>query len=269
MKKFKMCVFTITSMLSIILMPCKVFAMNENSSVSLTVQPSCETEPQSEKEKAVSDLAARLNVSAEDLMEILRVNDDCKLVPLIVDFDEHKNCLIDIFSNSSEDYIKYYLNGNLLPPEQVEQRYYNRSLQRMWESPDVLSITFIIDYKNESVGRIGIGPLKNRGDINCEIGYAIKQDFSGKKITSSCVKAVLEFLKYLLENKPEEYDFNKLRATAKPDNIASNHILNKLGFQKMDDLINDGYGDENEYFYFFEDQDSKINPTTIEDNKIN
>jgi len=47
------------------------------------------------------------------------------------------------------------------------------------------------------------------------------------------------------------YEYNKLRATAKPDNKASNKILNNLNLIKSECLIDDGYGKENEYYYNF------------------
>ncbi len=203
-----------------------------------------------DKENAIRCLADRLYLSLAEVERVLQVSNDCRLVPLVAS-EEHKNCLIDIFSNSNKDYMKYYLDGKLRTPEQVIRVYYERALYNLWGTPKACSLQFIIEYRNKSVGRIGVGPIRDRGDVDCEIGYAIEQEFSGRGLTTKCVKAILDLMQYMIYAQPKEYDFNKLRATAKRENYPSNHILNKLGFKRSPDLVNDGYGQEYEYFYYF------------------
>lgn len=197
------------------------------------------------KEQAICDLAKRLGIPVNEIQTILHVSDRCWLIPLIA-LEEHKLCLIDIFSKSDKNYMKYYLNGKLISPRQVEERFYNRGLYNLWEKPNASSITFIIDYDNKSVGRIGVGPIRNRGGVDCEIGYAIKQEYSGKGLTISSVRAVLNLLHYMTEKNSKIYNFKRLRATVSGNNRSSVHILEKLNFKR-----NGRCGKKIEYFYFF------------------
>ena len=48
------------------------------------------------------------------------------------------------------------------------------------------------------------------------------------------------------------YDLERVRSTAKAENIASNKLLMKNNFTKSKDMVDDGYSPENEYFYYFE-----------------
>lgn len=230
----------------------RTFAMLDDPTASCALVDGGEEEKNTSdvKEKAIVDLAGRLCLPVDDVGKILHINGDLRLVPLVA-LDEHKNCLIDIFSKSDKEYMKYYRDGQLMSPEQVEERYYRRVLHNFWEKPEVSSITFIIDYNNKSVGRIGVGPIKNMRGQDCEIGYAIKQECCGKNLTTTSVKAVLNLLQYMIENKPEEYNFNRLRATAREDNIASNRILEKLNFRRSPEPVECVFGERLEYFYYF------------------
>lgn len=204
-----------------------------------------------DKENAIILLSQRLDLPVNEVREKLHFNDNCYLVPLI-ELKEHKDCLVDIFCNSEESYMKYYLDGKLRSEERVDSVFYNRALYKMWKKADVpTSLTFIVDCDDASVGRFGVGPLCDRKQIDCEVGYAIKKEYSGKGLTSSGLKALINFLKYISSEKSNTYDFTRLRATAKIDNAASNKILSNSGFIKSDALIDDGYGPEVEYFYYF------------------
>lgn len=230
------------------------FTMVDNPTESYVSEDMEETGKSSSdaKEIIVSDLANRLGLPVDNVDRFLRVNDNCRLVPLMAS-EEHKNCLIDIFSNSDKDYIKYYRDGQLMLPEKVEEIYYKEALCSLWEKPEISSITFIIDYDNKSVGRIGVGPIKNRNGVDCEIGYAIKQEYCGKHITASSAKAVLNLLQYMVDTKPEEYNLTRLRATVREDNVASSRILEKLGFKKSPEPVYCSFGERLEYLYSFID----------------
>lgn len=201
-----------------------------------------------EKIAGIKLLSERFGLPYEDVKARLKINENCYLIPLL-NFEEHKNCLIDVFAKANPQYMRYYLDGKLKTPEKAEQIYFTGSLNRMWSNSLPRSLNFIIDCDNVSTGRIAVGPLYNGGKINAEIGYAIKENYSGKGIVSAAVKTLLNLLQYLLDN--GIYNFEKVRATAKEDNIASNKILQKNHFLKTHEMINDGYGSENEYFYYF------------------
>lgn len=224
---------------------CSLIHENENQQI--------EPEPQDvsiskEKLDGVKVLAEKFDLPFEEILEKLHFKENCYLIPL-QKIEEHKNCLLDVFSNANPEYMKYYLDGKLKPLEKVERIFYVNSLKRMWQGKIPKSLNFIIDVNNNSVGRIAVGPLYDRGTIDSEIGYAIKEGYSRKGITSEAVKTLIELLRYLI--KSGKYDIEKIRATAKEGNIASNKILQKNDFIKMPDMIDDGYSPENEYFYYF------------------
>ena len=180
----------------------------------------------------------------------------CELV-IIDGSKEHKDCFMDIFVKEDDEnadkakaeYMRYYLNGKLREKDNVEG-WFSRSVENINKSvkENLLpsSITLMIKVNDEIVGRIGLGPLVNG---NPEIGYAIKKEFSSKGITENAVGAALNFLKLLLSSK--KYNFEKLRATAKEENSASRRILSGRGFKEGNEKIDDGYGPECEYFYYF------------------
>lgn len=202
----------------------------------------------SDKERFIFELSDKLGIPAEKF----KFNLDGKqydLVP-IHDVQEHVECMKDIFVFSNPDYMKYYLSGKLFSEDYVEN-WIKFSEMRMQEAFPK-SFTFIVYSGDEAIGRIGVGPLKKVDETYPEIGYALKESYSGKGITKAAVKRTLEILKALNEHKSENYDMERLRATAKVDNIASNTILKGLGFKLSDHLVNDGFGEENEYFYMFD-----------------
>lgn len=200
---------------------------------------------------AIVSLASNCGVSYEELKSIFSFNvknKRCSLVP-VCDCKEHKDCFLSVFSYANPSYMKYYLSGNLMSAKYVEGWFY-RSLRNI-NQVCPRSTTFLIKVEDQVVGRIGLGPLKDRRGVDTEIGYALKQEYSGQGIMSKAIDVILNFLKYLKSSGDGCYNFTRLRATAKNANIASNRILLSHGFVKSLRLINDGYGPENEYFYYF------------------
>ena len=210
-----------------------------------------------EKQSAlIKDLSEKIGVPYEKFMFDVGVKSDelassnnipCALVP-IRNIPEHKECMKAMFGSSGDaEYMRYYLGGKLSTDETVEKRV-SYSVERMsGDTPQ--SLTFIITYGDESVGRIAVGPISFGSASNPEIGYSIKKEYSGKGITKSAVRCILDIMREMTFGK--KYQFKKVRATAKPDNKASNAILSGLGFKKSSKMVDDGYGKENEYFYEF------------------
>ena len=202
-----------------------------------------------EKLQSIEELARRLGLPFEEVLEHLRFGDDCYLIPL-TDSDEHRECLLNLFSRANEDYMRYYLDGRLRSQEDVERIYFTNAMGRMWSGDLPRSLQFIIDFNNTSIGRIAVGPLRDRRKIDAEAGYALLEDYSGQGIMSRAVACLLGLLRCLVDN--GVYDLERVRATAKVGNTASNKILVKNNFTKSEDLVDDGYSPENEYFYYFE-----------------
>ncbi len=163
---------------------------------------------------------------------------------------KYEDCLMNIFCEDVADdtkkaYMKYYMGGKLFSKEHV-QKVYCRGV--LFEGNKIRSLSLMIAVGDKVIARIGMGPLTGTP----EIGYALEQDYSGKKIISNAVKCVLRLLNFM--RRQGIYNYKKLRATAEPENEPSNRILEKLNFTKSEDLVDDGYGPQIEYYYHFDEK---------------
>lgn len=193
------------------------------------------------------------NINLKELINLFKFSASGKeymLVPMCKT-EKHKDCLMKIFCEEGADgkkreYMKYYLRGNLFTKETVEKRFFTGV---RFENNKIRSLPLMPAFEDKIIGRIGIGPLTYHPDVCLEIGYALEQEYSGQRIMSNAVECVLKLLQFLKDK--GIYEYTKLRATAKPNNGASNKILSNLNFVKSEDFANDGYGVENEYYYNF------------------
>lgn len=199
---------------------------------------------------------AKEDIDLKELISLFKFNIGEKnytLIPMCKS-EKHKDCLMRIFCEEDEkdandkkkEYMKYYLKGNLYSKEEVEKRFFKCVV---FEGNKIRSLPLMPAFKDKIIGRIGLAPLTYHSNVCLEIGYALEQEYSGKKIMSNAVKRALELLQFLKDK--GIYDYTKIRATAKPDNQASNKILSNLNFIKSESFIDDGYGKENEYYYNF------------------
>lgn len=76
---------------------------------------------------------------------------------------------------------------------------------------------------DQLIGAIGFNYI-NRIHKNAEIGYLISQDYWGKGIGTKSVETILKF-------GFSEIKLHRIEASISPDNLASKHILKKLGFE--------------------------------------
>lgn len=85
------------------------------------------------------------------------------------------------------------------------------------------------------IGWAGLKYEKNTrtGENYYDLGYRLRQKYWGKGIAS---EAAMEFLKYGFN----ELNLNKICAAAHTENIASNKILQKIGFQFIEYFDYDG-----------------------------
>lgn len=81
---------------------------------------------------------------------------------------------------------------------------------------------FLIYYEDDLIGTIDLHKIdtKNR---KAEIGYWIAEDYTGKQITTTCVK-------YMCHYAFETLSLNKLTILADVRNIPSNKVAEKVGF---------------------------------------
>lgn len=77
--------------------------------------------------KAIYSLASNCDLPSQGLESMLsfRVSDKyCSLVPLC-DCDEHRCCFLRIFSYANPAYMRYYADGNLRNPSNVNNSFLN------------------------------------------------------------------------------------------------------------------------------------------------
>lgn len=170
------------------------------------------------------------------------------LIPMSKGVKKHEDCLMNLFCEDGADdkkkeYMKYYMGGKLFSKEHV-QKVYCRGV--LFKNGKISSLPLMIAVGDKAIARIGMGPLTGTP----EIGYALEQDYSGKKIITNAVKCVLRLLDFMKEK--GIYNYEKLRATAEPENKPSNRILEKLSFTRSKELVDDGYGMQVEYYYHFD-----------------
>ena len=89
---------------------------------------------------------------------------------------------------------------------------------------DIVYMYLIKDLKGKVIGRINITSIQ-RGSFNkAELGYRIGKDYQGKGVATNAAKIVLE--KALKEHK-----LHRIEAGTSSDNIGSQIVLIKNGFQ--------------------------------------
>ena len=96
-----------------------------------------------------------------------------------------------------------------------------------WKTEQIGFCGILEKLSGKFVGWCGIWKLKETGDL--EIGYAVAKEFWGKGYAT---EAALKFLDYAFERLQPE----KVVAVARPENVASRRVMEKLGmsFVKTD-----------------------------------
>lgn len=170
------------------------------------------------------------------------------LVPMSKGLKKHEDCVMNIFCEDGADdekkeYMKHYMGGKLFSKKYVKGAYCRGVL---FNNGKISSLPLMIAIGDKVIARIGIGPLTGTP----EIGYALEQEYSNRKIMTNAVKCVLRLLDFMKEK--GIYNYEKLRATAEPDNVPSNKILEKLNFTRSKDLIKEYGVLQVEYYYHFD-----------------
>ncbi|WP_411169617.1 GNAT family N-acetyltransferase [Clostridium sp. MB05] len=126
-----------------------------------------------------------------------------------------------------------------LPPrgdEYYEMENFKEIIKELVEEQknDIVYMYLIKDLKGKVIGRINITSIQ-RGSFNkAELGYRIGKDYQGKGVATNAAKIVLE--KSLKEHK-----LHRIEAGTSSDNIGSQIVLIKNGFQFV--------GKYNKYIY--------------------
>ena len=170
------------------------------------------------------------------------------LVPMSKGLKKHEDCVMNIFCEDGADdekreYMKHYMGGKLFSKKYVKEAYCRGVL---FKNGKISSLPLMIAIGDKVIARIGMGPLT----CTPEIGYALEQEYSNRKIMTNAVKCVLRLLDFMKEK--GIYNYEKLRATAEPENEPSNKILEKLNFTRSKDLIVEYGVAQIEYYYHFD-----------------
>jgi RimJ/RimL family protein N-acetyltransferase len=83
---------------------------------------------------------------------------------------------------------------------------------------------FAIDVNGKAVGGIGIHPQNDIMCKNAELGYWLGEAYLGKGIVTKAIKQVIDFAF-------KTYDIKRIYARPFGNNTASQHVLEKSGFQ--------------------------------------
>ena len=105
-------------------------------------------------------------------------------------------------------------------------------------------VMFAVILEDSVIGMVGIGN-KKEVDNEIEIAYFISESYAGKGYISEATKAVSC---WALDNLGMEY----IIAIVETDNMPSQRVVDKCGFQKIDVrmILNSGEAEEKPFFYY-------------------
>ena len=105
-------------------------------------------------------------------------------------------------------------------------------------------VMFAVEFDSAIIGMVGIGN-KEEVDNEIEIAYFISEAYAGQGYISEAAKAVS---RWALDNLGMDY----LIAIVETDNYASQRVVEKCGFQKIDTRVirNSGESDEKPFYYY-------------------
>lgn len=162
------------------------------------------------------------------------------LIPLD-DCEELKRGFISTRAKEYADaeHMRFYMSGNLSSEQNINSLFKYR-VERMWNTPPK-SLYFGIaveDAKTEKysiVGDILVGSLMGGDGDDCVVECVLSKEFSGKGIGFAAANCFMRLVEKLVLNVEAYTSLKCVKATAKVDNIASNRILEKLGFKRVEE----------------------------------
>ena len=108
------------------------------------------------------------------------------------------------------------------PQSREESANWIELVSSRWQTEQIGFCAIIERFSDEFIGWCGIWRLKETGEL--EVGYAVAKEFWGKGYAT---EAAVKFLDYAFEKlKPE-----KVVAVARPENIASRRVMEKIGMR--------------------------------------
>jgi transketolase len=154
--------------------------------------------------------------------EILLESDRCYFRQ--VEEKDFANWLALGFENEHNEWTSQYSTAKNSMEENIR-----REMDRAFNDAKSGFYCFMIFEKgtDEFIGLVNYKPYQDElhyGKDDVDIGWAIMQKFQNKGIATEVAKVVMDF-------SFKNCDFNRLQGTARPENIASNRIFEKIGMK--------------------------------------
>ncbi|MEZ8447659.1 GNAT family N-acetyltransferase [Vibrio splendidus] len=112
-----------------------------------------------------------------------------------------------------------------MTPEQADMRF--EELVSTFQNKGIGKFCVVERTTGELVGYCGIESFNYKGESVVELGYRLKVSARGKGYAFEASSAVLSFV--------SQIGYTKILALTEPENMPSQHILLKLGFQACGD----------------------------------
>ena len=115
---------------------------------------------------------------------------------------------------------------------------------------------FAVEFQGEFVGQLNVSDISRGALWGCHIGYWIDQRVSNRRIMTTAVAMVTDYL--LLEAR-----LHRVEVAVRPENVPSNALVQRLGFRfeglrKAFLHIDGAWRDHNVYVMLREDLDQSL-----------
>lgn len=118
--------------------------------------------------------------------------------------------------------------------QKLDDSYYTKKIQAEYLADEIKTyyrgkiVPFFITLKdspdNEIIGRVSYFNIVGGGMMSCLIGYSLSEKYLGKGYMTEAVKATSKFMM-------NQYKIHRIEALIKPDNIKSENVIKRCGFE--------------------------------------
>lgn len=141
------------------------------------------------------------------------------------------NDLDDLFELYQYEGMTDYMEG--LYPYEEEKKYQKAYIDCMYR---YYGFGMWLVFEKESGKLVGRAGFEQRDDLDgeVELGYAIGTPFWGRGYATEVCEGILSFIE------KEEFGFERVNCLIEPENVASIHVAQKLGFQFLEEVHREG-----------------------------
>lgn len=153
------------------------------------------------------------------LFETFKPLETDRLVLRKITLDDKEN-VFDYFSD--DEVTRYFGIENFTKLEEAENII--NAFNEGFEKKQAIRWGITLKDTNELIGSIGFHNI-SKNNSRVEVGYEITRKEWNKGYATEALRAVIEYLF-------NEIGFNRIGATIRPENVASQQLVKKLGFQE-------------------------------------